>query len=154
MSQQHERVAASSIEARQRPRFRSASEATTPVNGDDGPGNNTAFIDEAIEQLVRCEFMTYVILYYKSTAEALMKTVLAFYTSHAICQAKTLMWKMFANELPPERRRVTSALALPCPAPRATPRASEGDVCPGTALPRSPLPELPPERHGESWCVS
>ena len=113
LNEQYGGVGCCTLLTMSRPRSRSASEAVARAEDDDADGENTngnAFKDdERHGRPVRSELLTYTAFYIKrSTADALSKTVLSFYVSEEISEAKTMMWSIFANELPPERRRVTS----------------------------------------------
>ena len=46
--------------------------------------------------------------YQRSSADMLTKTVLSFYTTEEIAKAKAMIWHLYADVLPPERRRVTT----------------------------------------------
>ena len=112
LNEQYGGVGCCTLLTMSRPRSRSASEAVARAEDDDADGENTngnAFKDdERHGRPVRSELLTYIAFYIKrSTADALSKTVLS-YVSEEISEAKTMMWSIFANELPPERRRVTS----------------------------------------------
>ena len=88
---------------------RSRSASTTTCADDDNKNDTDTIKDNDVKPPVQNEMLTYLMFYYqRSSADMLTKTVLSFYTAEEIVKAKSTIWHLYADVLPPERRRVTT----------------------------------------------